>query len=211
MDFFANRGKTDPSSMFRISYGLYVVTSNDGTKDNGLIVNTVSQVASSPDKIMVGINKRNYSHDIIKNSHMLNVNCLSENAPFSVFQSYGFRSGRDCDKFEGLSPARSGNGLQVIEEYSNAYLSLWCEQYIDMGSHGMFICRVTESGIISQTPSMTYTYYQNNVKPKPKPQKKKGFVCKVCGYIYEGEQLPPDFICPICKHPASDFEPIELD
>ena len=200
------------SALFNIGYGLYVITSNDGKKDNGMIGNTVAQVANGPTRIMVSINKGNYSHDVIKETGIMNVNCLSVEAPFSVFQNFGFQSGRDSDKFADGVAKRSANGLAVLTQYVNACISLKVEEYIDMDSHGMFICTVTEEMILGDKETMTYTYYQNNVKPKRKPEeapKKKGWVCKICGWVYEGEELPPDLICPICKHPASDFEPIQ--
>ena len=159
--------KHDMSALFRIGYGLYVVTSNDGKRDNGLIVNTVTQVSDNPNRIAVNINKANYSHHVIKQTGILNVNCLSVDAPFKVFETFGFQSGRAADKFAGMAPIRSDNGL-----------------------------------------AMTYTYYQNHVKPKPQTEGKTGFVCKVCGYIYEGDVLPDDFICPLCKHGVADFEPL---
>ena len=200
--------KNDLTALFRIGYGLYVVTSNDGAKDNGLIVNTVSQVSDNPNRIAVTINKANYSHHVIKQTGVLNVNCLSVEAPFSVFESYGFRSGRNVNKFEGVSFTRSDNGLVILPQYINAVISLHVDQYVDLGSHGMFICSVTESRVISDKETMTYTYYQQNVKPRPQTEGKKGYVCKICGYIYEGDTLPDDFVCPLCKHGAADFEPI---
>lgn len=196
------------SALYKISYGLYVITSNDGKKDNGMIGNTVVQITNSPVRVVVGINKSNYSHDVIKETGIMNVNCLSVDAPFSVFQNFGFQSGRDADKFASVIPSRSENGLSVLPEYVNACLSLKVEEYKDMDSHGMFICTVTEEQVLSDKETMTYTYYQNNVKPKRKEEKKNGFVCKVCGWVYEGETLPPDLVCPICKHGAEDFEPI---
>ncbi|MBQ4384056.1 MAG: flavin reductase [Firmicutes bacterium] len=200
--------KNDLTALFRIGYGLYVVTSNDGVKDNGLIVNTVSQVSDNPNRVAVTINKANYSHHVIKQTGVLNVNCLSVEAPFSVFESYGFRSGRNVNKFEGVSFTRSDNGLVILPQYINAVISLHVDQYVDLGSHGMFICSVTESRVISDKETMTYTYYQQNVKPRPQTEGKKGYVCKICGYIYEGDTLPDDFVCPLCKHGAADFEPI---
>ena len=200
--------KNDLTALFKIGYGLYVVTSNDGKKDNGLIVNTVSQVTNSPDRVAVCINKQNYSHHVIKQSGIMNVNCLSVEAPFSVFENFGFQSGRNTDKFKDWEPLRSDNGLVFLPKYINAFMSLKVEQYVDLDTHGMFICTVTEARVISDKETMTYTYYQNNVKPKPKTEGKKGFVCKVCGYIYEGEELPEDFVCPLCKHGAADFEPV---
>ena len=200
--------KNDLTALFNIGYGLYVVTSNDGKKDNGLIVNTVSQVTSSPNRIAVTINKQNYSHHIIKQTGTMNVNCLSVEAPFSVFERFGFQSGRGADKFAGETPLRSDNGLAFLDKYINSFMSLKVEQYVDLDTHGMFICSVTEARVLSDKETMTYTYYQNNVKPKPQTQGKKGYVCKVCGYVYEGDELPEDFVCPLCKHGAADFEPI---
>lgn len=205
-DILAN--KNDLTALFRIGYGLYVVTSNDGKKDNGLIVNTVIQLTDTPNRVAVNINKANYSHHVIKQTGMLNVNCLSTEAPFSVFQQFGFQTGRSVDKFAGQTVHRSDNGLVFLDKYINAFMSLKVEDYVDLGTHGMFICSVTEARVMSNQDTMTYTYYQNNVKPKPETEGKKGFVCKVCGYIYEGDELPADYICPLCKHGAADFEPI---
>ena len=206
-DTLAN--KNDMTALFRIGYGLYVVTSNDGKKDNGLIVNTVTQLTDSPYRVAVNINKANYSHHVIQQTGILNVNCLSVDAPFSVFQQFGFQSGRSVDKFAGQKVNRSVNGLVFLDKYINAFMSLKVEQYVDLGTHGMFICSVTEARVVSDKDTMTYTYYQKYVKPKPQTEGKKGFVCKVCGYIYEGDELPEDFICPLCKHGAVDFEPIQ--
>ena len=200
--------KNDMTALFRIGYGLYVVTSNDGKKDNGLIVNTVTQLTDTPNRIAVNINKANYSHHVIKQTGILNVNCLSVDAPFTVFQQFGFQTGRSVDKFAGQKVYRSDNGLVFLDKYINAFMSLKVEQYVDLGTHGMFICSVTEARVMNDLDTMTYTFYQKNVKPKPETEGKKGFVCKVCGYIYEGDELPEDFICPLCKHGAADFEPI---
>ena len=205
-DKTANKNNLD--ALFKIGYGLYVVTSNDGKKDNGLIVNTVSQVTNTPNKIAVTINKENYSHHIIKQTGKMNVNCLSVDAPFSVFEKYGFASGRNTDKFAGADVQRSDNGLVFLPRYINSFMSLKVEEYVDLDTHGMFICTVTEARVIDNKDTMTYSYYFENVKPKPEADGKKGFVCKVCGYVYEGEVLPDDFICPLCKHGAADFEPI---
>ena len=199
----------DPKALFKIGYGLYVVTCNDGKKDNGLIVNTVTQLTDTPLRVAVNINKLNYSHDVIKKSGLLNVNCLNNEAPFSVFQKFGFASGRDKNKFEGEELTRSENGLVVLSNHINAFFSLKVMNYVDLGTHGMFICEVTESKIINNIETMTYNYYQANVKPKPDTEKKKGFVCKVCGYVYEGDTLPEDIVCPLCKHGAADFEEIK--
>ena len=199
----------DPTSLFNIGYGLYVITSNDGSRDNGLIVNAVMQVTNTPNRIAVAINKQNYSHDVIKASGIMNVNCLSVEAPFSVFETFGFSSGRDTDKFAGKEVKRSENGLVYLDKYINSYISLSVESYTDLGTHGMFICSVTEAVNVSKEETMTYSYYHKNVKPKPQTEKKKGYVCKICGYVYEGDPLPADFVCPWCKHGAEDFEPIK--
>ena len=200
--------KNDLTALFNIGYGLYVVTTNDGKRDNGLIVNTVSQVTNTPNRVAVTINKQNYSHHIIRQTGVMNVNCLSVDAPFSVFECFGFRSGRNADKFEGQEILRSDNGLVFLPRYINSFLSLKVEDYVDLDTHGMFICTVTEARVVSDKETMTYTYYQNNVKPKPKTEGKKGWVCKICGFVYEGEERPEDFVCPLCKHGAADFEPI---
>lgn len=212
IDYVARDGsqanKNDMKALFNIGYGLYVVTSNDGKKDNGLIVNTVVQLTDNPFRVMVSINKDNYSHHVISQTGVMNVNCLNIDAPFKVFEQFGFQSGRNTDKFKNEEVLRSDNGLVFLPRYINAFFSLKVEDYKDLGTHGMFICSVSEARVINNVETMTYTYYQNNVKPKPQTEGKKGFVCKVCGYIYEGDELPEDFICPLCKHGASDFEPI---
>ena len=200
--------KHDWNALFNIGYGLYVVTCNDGKKDNGLIVNTVTQVTNTPNRVAVTINKENYSHHVIKQTGAMNINCLTEEAPFAVFEAFGFQSGRNVNKFANCEPLRSDNGLVFLPRYINAFLSLKVEQYVDLDTHGMFICSVTEARVLSDRKTMTYTYYQNHVKPKPNTNGKKGFVCKVCGYVYEGDTLPEDFICPLCKHGAADFEEI---
>ena len=205
--------KKDMKALFKIGYGLYVVTSNDGGKDNGLIVNTVMQVTSSPERVAVAINKSNYSHDVIKASGKMNVNTLSVDAPFKVFEHFGFKSGRDVDKFKDCTPSHSANGLVVLPHYINSYMSLEVEQYIDLGSHGMFICSVSEAAVVSDTETMSYSYYHANVKPKPKaPAPEEGgtkkYVCQICGYVHEGD-MPDDFECPLCKHGKEDFEEVK--
>ncbi len=202
-------GNIDNKALHKLSYGLYAVTCNDGHKDNGLIVNTVVQVASNPLVLSVAISKANYSHDVIKSTGKLNINCLTTDTPFDVFEKLGFHSGRDTDKMAGLFHWTGKNGLAVLSgEIINAFFSCEVTDYIDLGSHGLFICTVSEAMHISDEPSMTYDYYHKNVKPK-KTEKKKGFVCTICGYVHEGDTLPDDFVCPICKHGASDFEPIQ--
>ncbi len=201
--------RNDLSALFHIGYGLYVVTSHDGKKDNGLIVNTVTQLTDTPSRVAVTINKENYSHHVIKQTGVMNVNCLTTDAPFAVFEHFGFTSGRNVDKFADCEPLRAGNGLVVLPRYINAYLALKVEQYVDLDTHGMFICSVTEARTVSDKETMTYSYYQEHVKPRPETDGKVGYVCKTCGYVYESESLPDDFICPLCKHGASDFEKIQ--
>lgn len=204
----ATANKNDLTSLFNIGYGLYIVTSNDGKKDNGLVVNTVTQVTNTPNRLAVVINKDNYSHHVIRQTGIMNVNCLSTDAPFKIFETFGFQSGRSADKFASIKPLRSDNGLAFLPEYINSFLSLKVVQYIDLETHGMFVCDITEARVISDRETMTYTYYQKHVKPKPQTQGKKGYVCKICGYVYEADELPDDFVCPLCKHGAADFEPI---
>jgi len=201
--------KNDMTALFNLGYGLYVVTSSDGRKDNGLIVNTVTQVTNTPNRVAVTINKENYSHHVIRQTGIMNINCLTVDAPFFVFEHFGFQSGRNVDKFEDCTPLRSDNGLIFLPRHINSFLSLKVEQYVDLDTHGMFICAVTEARVLSDKESMSYAYYFDNVKPKPQTEGKKGYVCQICGYVYEGETLPEDFVCPLCKHGAADFEPIE--
>lgn len=201
--------KNDLQALFNIGYGLYVVTCNDGKKDNGLIVNTVTQVTNTPNKIAVTINKENYSHHVIKQTEKMNVNVLSVDAPFSIFERFGFSTGRNVDKFENFDTLRSDNGLVFLPRYINSFISLKVEQYVDLDTHGMFICEIVEARVLSDKDTMSYSYYYDNVKPKPQTDGKKGFVCKICGYIYEGDTLPEDIICPLCKHGAADFEEIK--
>ena len=198
----------DPTALFNIGYGLYVVTSNDGSKDNGLIVNTVTQVTNTPNRVAVTINKLNYSCDVIAKTGKLNISTLSQEAPFAIFERFGFRSGRDTDKFAGFDHVqRSSNGLLFLDKYANAYISCKVINQVDLDTHVMFICDVTQCVNLNKLETMSYTYYLQNVKPKPEADK-KGFVCKICGWVYEGEELPEDIVCPLCKHGAADFEPL---
>lgn len=199
--------KIDTKTLYNIGYGLYVVTTFDGVKDNGLIVNTVIQVTGEPLQVAVTVCKQNYSFSVIKETGKLNVNCLDESAPFTVFERFGFSSGKTTDKFAGESPTRSQNGLVVVDDHVNSFMSLKVNEYVDLGTHGMFICAVEEAKVLGEIPSMTYAYYHKNVKPKPQ-EKGKGYVCKICGYVHESDNLPSDFVCPICKHGAVDFEKI---
>ncbi len=199
----------DSTALFNIGYGLYVVTTNDGKKDNGCIVNTVTQLTSSPERVAVTINKANYTHDTVKETGVLNVNCLSVDAPFKVFEAFGFKSGRDSDKFSDCNPARSENGLAVLPKYINAFMSLKVESYVDLGTHGMFICSLTEAKVVSDKETMSYTYYHKNVKPKPKTEAVKGYLCTICGYVHDEPELPDDFECPLCHHGREVFEEIK--
>ena len=201
--------KIDPTALFKIGYGLYVITSNDGKRDNGMIGNTVAQVSNDPSRLIVGINKANYSCETIAKTGVLNVCTLNEQAPFQIFQQFGFQSGRNVAKFADFDHFdRSGNGLPYLNKYANGYMSLKVFDTVDTGSHLMFFCDITESAVLNSVDTMTYTFYQKNVKPRP-AEEVKGWVCDVCGYVYEGENLPEDFICPLCKHGASDFTKME--
>lgn len=195
--------------MFNLSYGLFILTAKDGEKDNGCIVNTVGQVTSQPNRISLTVNKANYTHDMILKTKEFNVSVLAENSKFETYKHWGFQSGRNTDKLESISFKRSANGLVYIADETNAFLSAKVVSTLDLGTHTLFIADVTDGEVLSQVPSATYSFYQNNIKPKPaSTEKRKGFICTVCGYIYEGETLPDDFICPVCKHPASDFRPL---
>lgn len=195
--------------MFNLSYGLFILTAKDGEKDNGCIVNTVGQVTSQPNRISLTVNKANYTHDMILKTKEFNVSVLAENSKFETYRHWGFQSGRNTDKLESISFKRSANGLVYIADETNAFLSAKVISTLDLGTHTLFIADVTDGEVLSQVPSATYSFYQNNIKPKPaSTEKRKGFICTVCGYIYEGETLPDDFICPVCKHPASDFRPL---
>ena len=200
--------KNELKALSNIGYGLYVVTTNDGVKDNGIVINTLTQVTNTPNRFAVTINKGSYSHETILRTKKMNVNFLTVEAPFKVFEAFGFVSGRDVDKFSGCNPNRSYNGLVVLPKYINSFISLDVIQTVDLGTHTMFICDLTEAAVINDKESMSYTYYLENVKPKPDFKGQKGYVCTVCGWVYEGEELPEDIICPLCKHGAADFEEI---
>lgn len=196
-------------TLFKLTYGLFVLSARDGMKDNGCIINTVMQVTDTPLQIAVAINKTNYTLEMIEKSGVFNVSVLSEDVPFSVFERFGFKSGRDENKFSDFEyKQRSCNDVYYITNYTNAYISAKVVNMFDCGTHMMIIGEVTQALTLSDKPSVTYDYYFKNIKPKPEA-KKKGYVCKICGYVYEGDVLPEDFICPLCKHPASDFEKLE--
>lgn len=202
-------GDIDSNTMFKLSYGLFVLTAREGDKDNGCIINTTTQLTVSPNRIAIAVNKANATHDMILNTGVFNVSILSQDAPFTLFQHFGFQSGRNVDKFAGYEGAvRSANGLMYLTGAVNGMISAKVVDTTDYGSHTLFVAEVTEARILSDVPSVTYQYYFDHIKPKPQPtdEKKVGYVCKICGYVYEGEVLPPDFICPLCKHGAEDFE-----
>ena len=203
-------GSMDPAAFFKLSYGLFVLTAREGEKDNGCIINTTQLLTDTPKRITIAVNKQNLTHDMILRTGVFNVSVLTEKVPFKVFQHFGFQSGRDTDKFAGWQGPRSANGLCYLPEYTNALLSGRVISTADYGTHTLFVAEVTEARILSEEPSVTYSYYFQHIKPKPQPQaeKKKGFVCKICGYVYEGDTLPEDFVCPLCKHGAADFEPL---
>lgn len=202
----------EPNALFKLSYGLFVLTAKDGGKDNGCIINTVTQLTDTPKRITIAVNKANYTHDMIQKTGVFNVSVLSEDVPFKIFQQFGFQSGRDADKFAGMATqTRSANGLRYLDEYTNAFISAKVISAEDYGTHTLFVADITEAKVLSAEPSVTYAYYFEHIKPKPQPttEAKKGWVCKICGYVYEGEDLPADFICPLCKHGAEDFEPLK--
>ena len=194
----------NPKAMYALSYGLFVLTARQGEKDNGCIINTAAQVTTTPNRITITVNKSNYTHDMVLATGQFTLSILSEQADFALFQRFGFQSGRDTDKFEGFPhTARDGEGLCYLTKDANMTLSGRVEEKLDLGTHTLFVARVTEARVLSQAPSCTYAYYQSHIKPQP--QEKKGWVCVVCGYVYEGDPLPEDFICPLCGHGAEDF------
>lgn len=203
----------DPKAMYAMSYGLFVLTARRGEQDNGCIINTGIQVTSQPNRVLIAVNKSNFTHDMILETGAFNLSVLTEKADFSLFQRFGFQSGRDVDKFQGFAHTlRTENGLLAVTEGTSAWLSCKVASTVDLGTHTLFVADVTDGDTLSREPSATYAYYQANIKPRPAAPAtesgKKRWVCTVCGYIYEGDSLPEDFICPICKHPASDFEPV---
>ncbi len=203
----------EKEAMYKLTYGLFVVTSTDGEKQNGCIVNTVTMLTDNPKRITVFVNKGNYTEQLLRKTGVFNVSVLTEKTPFDVFKQFGFCSGRDTDKFEGEAYPKTENGLYYVEEYSNAVLSAKVVDAYDYDTHTLFVAEVTEAKTLGADNSVTYAYYQSQIKPKPEAKPatgaKKRWVCKVCGYVYEGEELPQDFVCPLCKHPAEDFELME--
>ena len=202
----------DQKVMYALSYGLFVLSARRGEKDNGCITNTAIQVTAEPNRIAIAVNKANYTHDMVLETGKFTLSVLSEEAKFDLFQRFGFQSGRDVDKLADFQEhiARDGNGVVYVTRGTNAWISCQVVSTMDLGTHTLFVADVLDGGVLSQAPSATYSYYQSHIKPKPAApageSSKKRWVCTVCGYVYEGEELPADFICPLCKHPASDFE-----
>ncbi len=199
----------DQKVMQKLSYGLFVLTAKDGDKDNGCIINTAIQVTSEPNRISIAVNKGNYTHDMVLKTGVFNVSILSEAAKFDTFKHFGFQSGRDTDKAVGITYKRSANDVIYLDSAEvNAYISGKVIQTVDLGTHTLFIADVTDGEVLNPEASATYAYYFAHIKPAPaqKEESKKGWICTICGYIYEGDPLPADFICPVCKHPASDFK-----
>lgn len=196
------------SAMYKLGCGLYVLSAREGEKDNGCITNTAMQVTASPNRITIAVNKQNLTHDMVLKTGVFNLSVLSEAAPFALFERFGFQSGRTADKFSGILATRSENGVLYLPEQTSAFLSGKVLTATDLGTHTLFLAEVTDGEVLSALAPATYAYYQSSIKPKPQATPKKGYRCKICGYIYEGEPLPPDFICPVCKHGAEDFEKI---
>ena len=196
-------------ALFKLSYGLFILTARDGDRDNGCITNTCMQVAEGPVRIACAINKSNLTHDMVLETGVFNVSILSEEAQFDTFKHWGFQTGHEVDKMVEVEYSRADNGVVYFTDQVDAYLCAKVVQSIDLGSHTLFIAEVTDGDVVSDVAPATYAYYFAHIKPKPAKPKVKGWICKICGYIYEGDPLPEDFICPLCKHPASDFEPLE--
>ena len=194
----------DKKAMYKLTYGLFVLTANEDGKDNGCIINTAIQAAGEPNQVSISVSKKNYTHDMIVRTGQFNVSILTENSRFETYKHWGFQSGKDVDKAKGFTFYRLENGVIYIVDGVNAVMCARVEQTVDLGTHTLFIAEVTDAFVTEDTPSATYSYYHKNIKPAPQ-SRKKGWICTVCGYIYEGETLPDDFVCPTCKHPASDF------
>lgn len=200
----------DREAVYKLTYGLFVLTTEYNGKQNGCIVNTVSMITDNPTRIVVFVNKSNYTEELMRKSGVFNVSVLTESAPFDVFKQFGFSSGRDVDKFAGKSYSKAENGVYYVEEHVNALLSAKVVDYYDYGTHTLFVAEVTDAKKLSDETSVTYEYYHKHIKPQPQKtaSTKRKWVCKICGYEYEGDELPADYICPICKHPAEDFEEV---
>lgn len=200
----------DKAAIYKVGYGLYMLSAKDGEKDNGCIINTAMQITSqSSIKFIISVNKMNATHDMIKKTKLFNISILTTEAPFNVFEQFGFKSGRDTDKFENIDyVSRDENGILYLTKYTNAYLAFKVIDMIDCDTHTIFLSELTNAKSLSDVESLTYNYYQKNIKPRPEKEVISGWKCRICGYIYEGESLPDNFVCPICKHGAEDFEKI---
>ncbi len=201
------KNNIDNTAFYNLTYGLFLLSSKNSEKDNACIINTAVQIADNPKLIAFSVNKNNYTHSMISKNAQVNISSLTEKTPFDIFKRFGFQSGKDTDKFSDFHGAvRTDNGMYILSDYINAYFSLKVIKDIDCSSHTLFIADIEEAVKVSDEKSVTYSYYQSNIKPKNKESQKKGYVCTVCGYVYEGEPLPEDFICPWCKHDASYFK-----
>ncbi len=199
----------DTKSLFKLTYGLYVLSTKDGEKDNACIINTAMQVANNPDKISISVSKSSLTCEMIEKTKKFNLSVISTEADFLLFEHFGMKSGRDENKFESFSDVtRSKNGLYYLKKYTNAFISAEVENVVDLGSHIMFIAKMTDGEVLSDNPSCTYAFYHESIKPSFDKGESSGWRCTICGYEYEGDVLPDDYICPLCKHPASDFEKI---
>lgn len=197
----------DPKALFNITYGLYVLTAREGEKDNGCIINTVMQVANDPVRIAISVIKQNKTHEMIQKTGEFNLSAITTEADFALFQRFGMQSGRDVDKFAGFDAvARSDNGLLYVTRMTNVFLSGKVVQAVDLGTHTMFIAEVVDGEVFSGGWGCTYTYYQADIKPKPVHTAKRSWVCTICGYVYEGDEVPDDYLCPRCNHGKEDFE-----
>ena len=199
----------DNNAFFKIGYGLYILSAAEGEKDNGCIVNAVMQVTNTPNRIAFAVSKANYTCEMISRTGVCTISVLDERASFDLFKQFGFQSGREVDKFSDFSNVkRADNGVLYITEATNAFFALKVISQQDLDTHVLFIADVSEAEILSDNKTVTYDFYQSDIKPKPETKQGKGWRCKICGYVYEGETIPEDYICPLCKHPASDFEQI---
>lgn len=199
----------DPKALFQITYGLYVLTTRQEGRDNGCIINTVMQVAENPDRLAIAVSKRNLSCQMLRDTGVFNVSTITTEADFALFQHFGMQSGRDTDKFAAFDAVtRTENGLYRLNTMTNAYLSGKVTGEMDLGTHWLFLAEVTDGRVLSGEAPCTYTHYQTHIKPKPAAAKKKSWVCEVCGYVHEGDELPEDFVCPLCKHGREVFRPL---
>ena len=196
----------DSKALYKLTYGLFLLTTQENGRDNGCIINTAMQIASNPTRISIAVIQSNKTHDMILNTGIFNVSSITTEADFELFRRFGMQSGRDVDKFEGFdSVVRSDNGLFYLTHSSNMYLSAKVTEHFDLGSHTLFVGELTGGKVLSDAPSCTYGYYQSDIKPGPAASQKRSWTCSICGYVYEGEEIPEDFSCPLCHHGKEDF------